>query len=120
MKKLLLAFALLATVAFVGCDKSDDNEMESSTSSYTLSISPSTAKIGDTVTLTVTGDDVDDYSWQACYSSTSNSANSGCWAPNTSSTWTYTVALDAGEYEIYATSMSGDHSTNKSTFTVTQ
>ncbi len=119
MKKLFLAFALLASVALVGCEESVENG-DNTEVTYTLTITPATASVGDTVTMTVSGDDADDYSWQACYSSTTDSTNNGCWSYNDSSSWTYTVSLGAGEYKIYASSKSGDHTTSKATFTVTE
>lgn len=115
MKKLFLAFALAASVAFVGCEKNEENQ-----ATYTLTVSPATAEVGDDVEFTVEGENAADYQWQACYNSTTDNDNNGCWSFNESVTWTYTVALAVGEYTVYASSKTGDLHTEKFTFTVTE
>ncbi len=115
MKKLLLAFTLAASVAFVGCDEKEENQP-----TYTLTITPASAKIGEDVVFTVEGENAADNQWQACYSLTSDNGDGTCWGFNDSNMWTYTVALEVGEYTIYASSKQGDLHTDKFTFTVTE
>ncbi len=119
MKNLFLTLLLFISVAFVGCQDNGDDNNNTTTSDYTLTISPSTAKVGDIVTFTVSGDNAASYKWQACYALASDSSNGSCWMFEASE-WQKEITLDAGEYVIYASSDSDDLHTDKVTLTVTE
>ncbi len=114
MKKILLFSLALSAMLFTSCEKEDDNG-GSSSEGYTLTITPTTVAIGETVTLAITGDGAEDLSWYACFEGPVSSCLS---TPITGGELEYTVTLSAGEYTFHATS--GDHETNNAQLTIVE
>ncbi len=126
MKKLLLFCFALSALAFTACEKEDSTSSEDlSGYDYTLTISPSTVKVGDDITLTVKGDGVNDMIWMACFNRVDDGSGSclvvtfvdGVATANLSSTY-----FSAGEYKFYASSGSTTDAikTNYASVTVTE
>ncbi len=114
MKKLFLLSLAISALFFTSCESQDD---DSTTDGYTLTITPLTAAVGDSITFTVTGDGASDLSWNACFSGPISS----CLAtPITGGKLVYvTAGFSAGEYTFYATSENDDE-TNKVVVTLTE
>lgn len=119
----MTCFALSALL-FTACDK-EESGADASTPTYTLSISPETFAVGETFTITITGDNVNDYSdWSACYNPVGKSGN--CLMPNFKDgsmeaviTQDLADVYGVGEYEFYAHSDIGDVKTDTITVTLT-
>ncbi len=108
MKKILLFCFAIAALSFTSCDKESED-----TAGYTFSISPSEVTIGESITLTITGDNVGDMSWTSCYTNSTTGAGS-CLMPgfvNGVATIS-TTGWDAGEYQFYAECTDADVKTN--------
>ncbi|MFI3332339.1 MAG: hypothetical protein SNI51_02745 [Rikenellaceae bacterium] len=118
MKKLLLLCFAISAILFTSCEK---EESTSTVDGYTLKITPSTATIGDDITLTISGDGAEDMIWVACFNRVDDGSGSCIAIPSTNGVIvvsTSALMFSAGEYKFYATS--DDEETNYASVTFTE
>ncbi|MFI3285056.1 MAG: hypothetical protein R3Y08_00210 [Rikenellaceae bacterium] len=122
MKKLLLLTIPLFTLLFASCEKSDDNAAEST--EFTLSITPSKAKVGEVVTLKISGEGAEEKQWSVCYDYEGGGGSCLIFAPGNATqdlTLSETIFI-AGEYDFHAkyTNEGEEIEINHVTLTVTE
>ncbi|MFI3286149.1 MAG: hypothetical protein R3Y08_05785 [Rikenellaceae bacterium] len=123
MKKFLLSCFALSALIFTACDKEDNTDVQAE-DGYTLTISTDEPKIGDDITLTITGDNVNDMTWLACFNRVDDGSGSCLATPSTNGKIVVSLSASsfkAGEYKFYA-SYHGDEElhTNDVLITITE
>ncbi len=123
MKKLfMMCFVALSAFALVSCDSDDNTEVPADEYDYTLTITPSTAAIGTTITMTIVGDNVGDFMWTSCFNRIDDGTGN-CIVPGfVNGVATYEVSSDlmsAGTYKFYAETQGSDESYKTNYFEVT-